>query len=113
MREPRAGRRAAEQVEVVCEQLPDAAVVALDLAAVCARDAQPLKRDALRVEHAKDVVVGDEQQVGGRAERVIRLGKHARVNVAVRADERRAGDLAVEAPGDLSLLRVRVEIAVC
>src|SRR5205085_1122790 len=47
--EPQAGRRAAEEVEVLGKRLPDAAMVALDRTAVARRDAEILQRDALAV----------------------------------------------------------------
>ena len=88
LRQPDAGRRAAEEVEVVGERLPDFAVVGLDRPAIPPRHAQRLQRHALRVEHAKDVVVGDDQQIGRAAEGVVRVGEHARIDMAVRADQR-------------------------
>ena len=62
--EPHARRRAAEQVIVSREHAPDLARVALGGAAIDARDAEFLERDALAVEHAEHVVIGREQQAG-------------------------------------------------
>ena len=72
-----------------------------------------LKRYALRIEHAKDVMIGDKQQVCGGAEPIIRVGEHARINVTVRTDERRVGNLMIEMSGDFFLPRIRVKIAIC
>ena len=58
-------------------------------------------------------MIGDEQQVCGRAERVIRVSEHARIDVTVRTDERRTGNLLVEMPGDLLLPGIRIKIAIC
>ena len=69
------------------EDLPDFAVVGFHLASVNSRNAQSSSRNALRVEHPENVVVGNEQQIGGRAELIVGIGEHARVNVAVRADQ--------------------------
>src|SRR5690242_457247 len=44
MREPSAGRRAAEEIEMISEELPDAPMVALDFATVTARDAELFER---------------------------------------------------------------------
>ena len=97
---------------MVGEGLPDFAVVGLDRPAIPPRHAERLQRHALRVEHAEDVVVGDDQQIGRAAERVVRVGEHARVDVAVRADQRQARHLPVEVLGDLLLARIGAEEAV-
>ena len=88
MRQPGAGGCTAEQVEVLTEDTPDLAVVAFDAAAIHARHPQRFERDALRVQHAHDIVVGDDEQVGGRTEGGIGVAEQARVDVAVRTDQR-------------------------
>ena len=57
------------------------------------------QRHALRAEHAEDVVVGGDEQLGGVGKGRV-LGEPARVGVAVRAEDRQAGDLGVERAGD-------------
>src|SRR5262249_12582861 len=112
VRQPHARRRAAKQMEVFGEGLPDFAVVGLHRAAVNARYAERFHRDALRVEHPENVVVGNEQQISGRAEWIIRGGEHPRINMAMRADQRLVGDLAIETQRDLFLSRIWIEISV-
>jgi hypothetical protein len=57
-------------------------------------------------------MVGDDQQIGRAPKRVVRVGEHARVHVAVRADERQARHLAIEVLGNLLLPRIGAEEAV-
>lgn len=87
-------------------------MIAFDRAAINARDAQALQRNALRIKHPKNVVIGNEQQVGWRAEVVIGIGEHSRVNVAVRTYERFASDLFVETQRDLFMLRIGIEVTI-
>ena len=123
VRQPDPGRCAPEQVKVVGERLPDpplvrlrrrsggslvvarvglAARVAL-VARVARADPQRLERDPLRVEHPEDVVVGDDEELGRRAERGVLVGEQARINVAVRADDRELRDRLVELARHASL----------
>src|SRR5204863_496591 len=65
MLEPEPRRRAPEQVPVAGEELPDLTRVALDRVcplAILAGDAELLEPDALRIEHAEDVVVRLDEQ---------------------------------------------------
>ena len=71
---------------MICEDLPDLAVVGLHCDAIPRRHTQRLQRDALRIEHAEDIVVGDDEQLGGSPQRGV-FGKQARVDVPVRADQ--------------------------
>jgi hypothetical protein len=84
----------------------------LDQPAVPPRDAELFHRHALRVQHPRDVVVGDDQQVGRRAEVVVRVSEHPRIDVPVRADEWQILDLRVQLLRDRLLLRVRAEVTV-
>jgi len=61
MVQPHSGRRAAEEVEMLGEGLPDFPVVRFHRAAVPPRDPQPLQRDVLRIQHAVDVMIGNDQ----------------------------------------------------
>ena len=46
-----------------------------------------LQRNALRVQHARDVMVGDDEEVGGCAKGCVGVGEETRVNVTVRRDD--------------------------
>ena len=65
VRQPQSGWRATKQVKMLREGLPDLPVIQLHRAAVRARDAHLLQGDTLRIEHAEDVMIGDEQQIHG------------------------------------------------
>ena len=99
MLEPVPRRRAPEQPEVLREQAPDGAPVGLDRAAVAARHPERLKRHALRVQHAEDVVVGLDEQLGRVGEGQV-LGIPPRVRVAVRRQDRQVLDAGVKEPRD-------------
>ena len=110
--EPQPGRRAAEQVIPVGEALPDAAVILLDRRAIAAGDAQRLERHALAVEHAEDVVIRNDQQVGGRAEGRLRIGEQCRIDVPMRADQRQVAHGGIEGAGDAAPCRIRMKSAI-
>ena len=86
--QPGAARRAAEQMEVIGEELPDRARVLLDRRPVERRHAEPFQRDALRVEHARHVMIGNHQQRGRIGKRRV-FRQHPRIDVSVRADQRK------------------------
>ncbi len=92
--EPEAGGGSAEEVVVAGEDAPDLARVG-GLLAVELRDAEGFERDALRVEHAEDVVVGLDEEGGGVGEGLV-FGEPARVGVAVRGDDGQVADGVVE-----------------
>jgi hypothetical protein len=52
---------------MIGENLPDFAVVLLNRPSVPPRDSEILERDTLRVEHAKNVMIGNDEEVRGRA----------------------------------------------
>jgi hypothetical protein len=56
---------------VIGEQLPDLAPVGLGRRAVAGRHAHALERDPLRVQHPKDVVVRDDEQLCRIRERLV------------------------------------------
>ena len=62
-------------MKVFAKEFPNFAMVASE---------QRFQRDALRVQHARDVMVGDDEEVGGRAEGCVGVGEETRVNVTVR-----------------------------
>ena len=83
--EPNPGGGAAEQAEMLGEQPPDRPSIGLRRGGVPRRDAQRLQRDALRVEHAKDVVIGLNEErrrvlEGGVAGVPLRVGVPMRRN---------------------------------
>jgi hypothetical protein len=56
--------------------------------------------------------IGDDQQVGRRAEGGVLIGKKPGVHVAVWADDGQVGYGLVQLAGDAPLGRVRVKVAV-
>jgi hypothetical protein len=64
-------------------------------------DPEALKRNALTIKHAKDVVVRNDKQLCRIREGLI-FGKPASIRVAVRAEDRRATYAGIEALGDRS-----------
>jgi len=96
VRQPYAAGRAAEEVEVLGEGLPDLAMIRLDRTPISPRDAQRLQGHALGVEHAENIMVGDDEQVRGRAEGRVLVGQQRRIDVAVRRYDWQSGDTVIE-----------------
>ncbi len=93
--------------------LPDLAMVCLDQPAIAPRDAQRFQGNALGVEHAEDVMVGDDEQIGGRAEGCVFIGQQRGIDVAVRRDDGQACDALVELARHPALRGVGIEEPVC
>jgi hypothetical protein len=110
--EPEAGRSAAEKVEVFSEALPDSAVICLDRRPVTSWHSEVLHRHALAVEHAKDVMVGDDEELRGSAQGGIRVGEEHGRDVAVGAHERQVCHGLVQLAGHTAPGGLRVEEAV-
>jgi hypothetical protein len=89
----------------------DGARVALDAAAVARRDAEVLERDALTVQHAEHVMIGDDEERRGIAERLV-VGEPRGIGVAVRAHDGEIGNLGVQPPRDRALAGLRREQSV-
>lgn len=87
MSQPNPAGGSAKEMEIFAKEFPDFAVIASE---------QRLQWNPLRVQHARDVMVGDDEQVGGRAEGGVGVGEETRVNVTVRRDDRQAGNGFVE-----------------
>ena len=85
--QPHARRSGAEQVIVRGKDAPDLAAVRLRPAAVSARHAEAFQLDALRAEHAEDVVIRGDEELG-RVRKGIVFCKPARVRMTMRADDR-------------------------
>ncbi len=68
--EPEAGGGAAEEIVVAGEDAPDFAGIGAFFA-VELGDAEGFEGDALRVEHAEDVVVGLDEELGGVGEGLV------------------------------------------
>ena len=96
---------------MIAEQLPDPPRVLFDRAAVDARDAQRLHRDALRVEHPDDVVIGDDDERRGIGERLV-MREQPRIDVAVRAHQRQPRALGIQRACGLADDGNRAEVAI-
>ena len=79
--------------------------VGLGRSAVDPGDPELLRRDALRDQHAGDVVVRDDQELRRVGERPV-VGQVGRLDVSVHADERQLRGLAVQPAGDRADLGV-------
>ena len=93
---------------MLAEGLPDLARVAFYQRAITRRDAQCLHRDAARVEHAEDIVVGRDDERRRLWEGRV-LGEQIRLDVAVRADQREVSDVVVKRPRHTSDGRIRIK----
>ncbi len=71
-------------------------MIAFDLAAINASNTQFLQRNTLRVEHACDVVVWNDQEISRRSKGRILVTEQMRVDVPMRADKRQGGDRFIE-----------------
>ena len=111
MVEPEAGGGAAEEEVVGGEEAPGCAGIDVAGAAAGVGDAEGIERDALRVEHAEDVVVGGEEESGGVGEGVVR-GEPGGVGVAVLGEDGEVADGGVELGGEGALGGVGGEEAV-
>jgi len=78
MSQPNPAGSSAKEMKVFAEEFPNFAMVASE---------HRLQRNALRVQHARDVMVGDDEEVGGRAKGGAGVGEETRVNVTVRRDD--------------------------
>ncbi len=112
MGQPGTGWRPPEEIEVIGKELPDFAVIVLHRAAVNAGHAQRFQRDTLRVEHPEHVVVGDDEQLCGRPEGGVLVGKEFGIDVPVRADDRQIGHRFIQFPRDPALRRIEAQVAV-
>src|SRR5438067_3480211 len=106
--EPNPRRRAPKQIVMLTERLPDSPWISLDGRSVAHRDAQRLHRDAARVEHAKDVVIGRDNQRRwlGKGRVVV---EQARLDMTVRAHQWKRTDLLVETTRHASDRRIGIE----
>jgi hypothetical protein len=103
--EPQPRRRAAEQVIVLGKQPPDLAAVGFGGTAIGPRHAETFEADALRKQHAEDVVVGRDEQLRRIGKRLV-LGIPARICVTMRADDRLIGNALIQFTGDSARLRI-------
>src|SRR3546814_14418593 len=96
---------------MVGEPAPNRAWGTFDRAAVGAWYTQLLQRNALAVEHAEDVMIGDDQQACRIAEGGV-VGEPGGLGMAVRRDDRQMLDLRIPPPHDRPRGRVGREQAV-
>jgi hypothetical protein len=66
----------------------------------------------LGIEHPKDIMIGDDQQIGRGAPSGVFVGEQARVNVSVGADDRKFNGSSIQFPGDAPLGRIRAKVSV-
>jgi|GEM_PF-4722718 len=98
-------------MEVLRKELPNRARVRLNRLAIDPGHAQIAQRDALAREHAKDIVIGHNEQLR-RVGKAGVLGKPARVAMAMRADDRQVRDLLIECARKVARSRFRGQEAV-
>src|SRR5215217_9325783 len=109
---PETGWGAAEEVEVFSEALPDLAVICLDRGRVTSRHSEVLHRHAVTVEHAKDVMVGDDKELCGSAQGGGRVGEEHRRDVPMGTHERKVGHGLIKLAGHATSGGIWVEEAV-
>ena len=66
----------------------------------------------MAIEHAKDVVIGNDEKLGGVCEGLV-LGEPSRIGMAVGADDGHATNRGIKAFGDGTSSGIRREEAVC
>ena len=88
------------------------AVVPFHGAAVNARHTQILKSNALGIKHAKNIMVGNDQQLRRRAESIIRIAEQPRVHMPVWADQRQVSDRLIQFEGHFSLPGIGIKITI-
>ncbi len=110
--EPEPGGRSTKKVKMVGEALPDRAVIGFNGCAILGRNTQVFHCHALAVEHPKDIVVGNDKQLGGRAEASIRIGEQRRMDVPMRRNKRQVFDGCVQLPRKVALRWIRIKTAV-
>ena len=103
--EPHLCRSGAKEKPVLCEQAPDFPRILFDRPAVCSRDPERFKRYALAVQHAKDVMIRNDQQRRRIGKRFV-VGKPLRIRMPVRADYRQHPNFGIRPPGDGALRRI-------
>jgi hypothetical protein len=109
--EPHPRGRAAKQGVVLREDSPDFPRIGFRDAAVDRRYAERVELHALAVEHAEDVVIGDDQQRGGIAECLVPR-EPCWIGMAVRTDDRQVLDARMQCAGDVAGAAVAGEQAV-
>jgi hypothetical protein len=71
--------------------------------------AERIQRNALRVEHAKDIVVGNDEQLSRRPECRVFVGQQPGIDVAVRGDNWQWRDALIELTRNAPLPRFGIE----
>ena len=97
--EPHARRSAAKQMIALGKQPPAFARIGCSAALA---DPQGLHRHTLRIEHAEDIMVRVQQELGGVTE-ILVVRKPDRIGMAVRTDDREPGHFCVKPARDSTL----------
>ena len=99
MLEPHPGGRSPEEVVMLGEKTPDLPGIAFDRTAVDPGNPEFFERDALAVEHPEQVMIRDQEQLGGIGKGdIVRIPPG--IGVPVGADDGQILDLAVQTAGD-------------
>ncbi|OPZ63836.1 MAG: hypothetical protein BWY83_03323 [bacterium ADurb.Bin478] len=108
--QPHARGRSAKKIHMVGNDLPYPAMIGLGGAAVPARHAHGLQSYALRIEHAEQIVIRNDQQFS-RIRKGCILSKQPGIDMAMGAKQRQILDRMIEMVGYFSLLGIRGKIA--
>jgi hypothetical protein len=84
-------------------------MIRLHLPAICPGDSQLLEAYPLGIEHSKNVVVGNDEQIRRRTEPRLSVSEERWVNMPMGAYQREVSYLLVEFHGHPPLGRVRLE----
>ena len=73
---------------MIGKNLPDLAVVSFDWSTIQARYTHCFQWYTLRKQHAVNIMIGDDEQLGRRTKAGVLIQEQARVDVPVWADDR-------------------------
>ena len=113
--QPQSGGRTLKQVIVFGKGLPDFTVIRFDGAGILPfihRHALGFKGNSLRVEHPKDIVIRDQEQLCRGFEMVRSISEKQRVHMAVRADQRQVGYAVEQGARHSPLFPAAAEISI-
>jgi hypothetical protein len=82
-------------MEVIGKGLPDLPVLDRARSSIAPRNAQHFQGNALRVEHAEDIVIGNDERVGGWAKGDVLVGQQPGIDVTVWTDNGQVCDASV------------------
>src|SRR3990172_5305421 len=110
---PLPGRSGPEEIEVLCDNLPDLAMVTLNQTRPpkLLGHSQVLERDPLRIQHPVHVMIRDDQKVSWAPEGVVRVSEYLRIHVTMGAHQGGKRHSLIELSSYARLVLIRSEEA--